>query len=82
MSEQLINMIIALREAQKLHEEKPTRATLLEKQKCELRMDNWIANYLAERVQLDLWTQGKPKKTDELLAVYTAKHGDKEESEG
>ncbi len=72
MSEQLITLIIALREAQKLDAEKSTRATLAERKQCELRVDNWIANYMADRIQLDLWTRGEVKKTDDVHTVYNA----------
>lgn len=72
MSDQLITLSIALREAQKLDDEHSTRATLAERKKWELRMDNWIANHMADKIQLDLWTRGEAKKTDDVHTVYNA----------
>ena len=68
MSEQLINLVIALREAQKADENRRTRATVAEREKCETRIDNWISNYFADKVQLDLWTRSV--KSSETPGVY------------
>lgn len=68
MNEQLITMVIALREAQKADIEKRTRATMAERQKCETRVDIWIAHHIAECVQLDLWSRSV--KSSETPGAY------------
>jgi len=79
MSTDLITLVIAMREAQKAHEEKPTRTTLAEKEKTELRVDMFIQNYFADIIQLGMWEKGLAKKTDDVHAVYNA-HDEKAEN--
>jgi hypothetical protein len=78
MSEKLINLLIALREAQKEDEEKHTRGSAAERKMYEMRADNWIQNYMAEQVQMVMWTRGL--KTDETPGVYNVNDDDEKKS--
>ena len=80
MSEQLITLVIALREAQKADENKRTRATVAEREKYETRIDNYISNYFADKVQLSLWTRSV--KSSEEPGVYNLTDETKEKNEG
>ena len=77
MSEQLITLIIALREAQKANQEKSTRGTQAERKLYETRVDVWIADHIAECVQFELW--GRSVKHSETAGDYNVR--DEEETE-
>ena len=79
MSEQLITLVIALREAQKADENKRTRATVAEREKYETRIDNYISNYFADKVQLSLWTRSV--KSSETAGAYNVGNEIEEENE-
>ena len=64
MSDELITLIIMMREAQKEDLERHTRTSMMERTKYETRVDMYIQRYMAERVQLDLWTRST-KSTEE-----------------
>ena len=56
-TEEFITLVTVMSEAQKDADENPTRGNMNEKQKRELRVDAWIQKYVAEKVQLELWTR-------------------------
>jgi len=68
MSTDLITLVIAMREAQKEFFETKKRGAMMEAIKYETRVDAWIQNYMAERVQLEMWAQAV--KTDEVRGYY------------
>lgn len=84
MNDQFVTLVVSMRELQKEYFEAATRLdnvgrghqlkVLLPKCKAaEQNVDVWIQQYISERVQLDLWIRGEPKKTDEVQAVYTVR---------
>ena len=66
--EELINLVIALREAQKAELEKRTHQNMVERQRMEMKIDRWILGYMAECAQLDLWTRST--KGSEIPGAY------------
>ena len=80
MSELLITMVIAMREAQKEYDEQPTRSNLAERNKNEMRVDTWIQKHIAEKVQLELWTRSV--KSSETPGAYNVDHEIEKEEAG
>jgi hypothetical protein len=74
MNDIVITKLIALREAQKVDEEKRTSSTLAERVRCELWIDNFLADHMRTLTQLDMWKAGRAKKTDEVAGVYNVAH--------
>lgn len=66
--EEFITMVLAMREAQRELEEKPTESTRREVVKLSQRVDAWLQKYVTEKVQLDLWTRSV--KGSESPGVY------------
>lgn len=64
----LITLVVELREAQKEDKDLHTQKTYVERMRCEARLDDWIDKYMAEIVQLELWKGSS--KTDETPGVY------------
>jgi hypothetical protein len=64
----LVTKVIAMREAQKAREEQPTRSNDAECKKTEMRVDTFIGKYIADRVQLELWS--RMMQTDESAGAY------------
>lgn len=78
--DELVTKVIAMREAQKAYEEQPTRGNDAERKKCEMRVDTFCERYLAERVQLDLWS--RMMKTDESAGAYNVTDETKKQESG
>jgi len=74
MTREFINLIIALRKAQKEDDEKHLRSTAATRVRIETRVDAWILNYTMKRDQLDLWKQHH--QTDETPGAYNVTHDD------
>ncbi len=79
MNEEFVGLVIAMREAQRNYFELAThldgctrahqlRRALQAAKAAEQKVDAWIQQYLAERVQLEIWTRGV--KGSESPAAY------------
>lgn len=66
--EEFITMVLAMREAQRELEERPTETTRREVVKLSTRVDTWLQKYVTEKVQLDFWTRSV--KGSESPGVY------------
>lgn len=79
MSEDLITMVIALREAQKEFEERHTHQAMVDRIKYEMKIDKFIQQYMADQVQLEMWTRSV--KGSESPGVYdVGDDGEKEQA--
>ncbi len=78
--DELVTKVIAMREAQRAREEHPTRSNEAECKKYEMRVDTFCERYLAERVQLDLWTRSM--QTDESAGAYNVSDEKKKQEGG
>lgn len=77
--EEFITMVLAMREAQRELEEKPTESTRREVVKLATRVDAWLQKYISEKVQLDFWTRSV--KGSESPGVYdVGDDGEKEQA--
>lgn len=74
--EEFIALVAKMREAQKDYQEHRTRANESLMRKCETLVDEWLIEYTAEKVQLELWSIAA--KTDETPGAYNVTHGDEE----
>jgi hypothetical protein len=72
MSDDFVTLVIAMREAQREFFETHNKSLIAECKRLETKVDTWIQKYLAERVQLDLWTRAI--KGSETPGVYTVAH--------
>lgn len=86
----LIRIVVTMREAQKDYEEHRTRANEEKKIEAETWVDEWLLEYTAEQIQLDMWTRGEPipgldsysvVKTDEEAGAYNVPHDGETEEE-
>lgn len=68
--EVFIKLVASMREAQRDYFEKSTRAKLAECKRLETKVDEWLMQHVAEKVQLELWTRSV--KSSELPGVYNA----------
>ena len=73
----LITLVVELREAQKEDEGRHNKTTFIERKRCEARIDEWLEKYMAEIVQLDLWSRSS--KTDETPGAYNVTDDSKTE---
>jgi len=80
MSDQFITMVLKMREAQKAFFEGKKRGDMMEAIKWETRVDVYLQNYVAEKVQLELWTCAM--RTDETPGAYNVEHESKAEETG
>jgi hypothetical protein len=81
MSEQFITLVAAMRDAQRSYFDLRTRSLLAECKRLEQRVDEWLQNYTAEKVQLEMWSRSM--RTDETPGAYNVEHdGETEESGG
>lgn len=89
MSEQFVALVAKMRDAQRKYFEMPSQPLLKECKKLEQRVDEWIQRHIAEKVQLDLWSRGEPKRdsitwvekrTDQEAGAYNVT--DETETEG
>lgn len=74
--EEFIKRVVAMREAQRAYENSRTRPNENAMRKCETLVDEWLIEYTAEKVQLELWSIAA--KTDETPGAYNVTHGDEE----
>ncbi len=70
-------MVANMRAAQKAFFENKKRGDMMEAIKWETRVDAWLQNYIADKVQLELWTRSM--STDETPGAYNV--GDEKEKE-
>lgn len=78
--EEFIKRVVAMREAQRAYENSRTRPNENAMRKCETLVDEWLIEYTAEKVQLELWSIAA--KTDETPGAYNVTHeGNEKETE-
>lgn len=66
--DQFITLVLAMREAQKAFFETKARSAMMEAVKYETRVDAWLQNFIADKVQLEMWNRSV--KSSETPGAY------------
>jgi hypothetical protein len=78
--EQFITMVAAMRQAQRKYTETRIGKYLVEAQRYEAQVDDWLRCYVAEKVQLDFWDRSV--KSSEEPGAYNVGHGEEKTKNG
>lgn len=78
--EQFITLVAKMRDAQRLRAENPTRANIRAQEDAEYKVDEWLLEYTADKVQLELWSRSS--QTGEMSGAYNVTHESEEKKGG
>lgn len=61
MKTDFIKLVATMREAQQDYEESHARELDAARKKAETKVDEWLLEYMAERIQIEMWSRGESK---------------------